>query len=434
MRQRVVGAMAEFENGRPVQVASNDPAALPVNAQPTQGGGQPGLTAENIPMLLQARSNPNLPTSQREFADKLLTRWLDESKTPDKIKTLQQLKAASGYQGSILDLEKELKAAGAINIDQRAESGEAKAAGEAAGKRRADLFAAAGSAGKTLTNLSRMEGLLNQVSQGKLAPARMNVSAWAKAMGLNDQVAESIGLDPKGAGSAQALQSLINESVVGKIGPGGFPANNFSDADALFPKNPLPHSEIEIAETVGKLAERKPRAAADLVRVHIESTFNQAAKDLQTGANQAGGAKFRAQLIANPQARANLQAAVEALPHGAERWRGFNKFLDILEATGTRQGIGSRTAYNDMFIEMQKAGGAVQTGAKVAAQPLSFLRPLADKYEQWKLGKNLSEAARILTDPRSANMLRALVRTRDGRRSAALAVRLLTYADASRVQ
>lgn len=234
LRQRVVGAMAEFENGRPVQVASNDPAALPVNAQPTAGSVQPGLTAENIPMLLQARSNPSLPASQREFADKLLTRWLDESKTPDKIKTLQQLKAASGYQGSILDLEKELKAAGAINIDQRAESGEAKAAGEAAGKRRADMFAAAGSAGKTLTNLSRMEGLLNQVSQGKLAPARMNVSAWAKAMGLNDQVAESIGLDPKGAGSAQALQSLINESVVGKIGPGGFPANNFSDADRAF--------------------------------------------------------------------------------------------------------------------------------------------------------------------------------------------------------
>lgn len=204
--------------------------------------------------------------------------------------------------------------------------------------------------------------------------------------------------------------------------------------DALFPKNPLPHSEIEIAETVGKLAERKPRVAADLVRVHVESTFNQAAKDLQTGANQAGGAKFRTQLIANPQARANLQAAVEALPNGAERWQGFNKFLDILEATGTRQGVGSRTTYNDMINEMQKAGGVVQTGAKVVAQPLSFLRPLADKYEQWKLGKNLSGAARILTDPRSANMLRALVRTRDGRRSAALAVRLLTYADASRAQ
>lgn len=220
---------------QPYRVASADNASLPGNAQATQGaGGFQGITAAQIPMLIQARSNPNLPASQREFADKLLMRFLDESKTPDKIRTLNQLKAASNYPGTILDLEKELKQAGAINIDQRAESGEAKAAGEAAGKRRAEMFAAAGSAGKTLTNLSRMEGLLNQVSQGKIQPARMNISAWAKSMGLNDDVARSIGLDPQGVGSAQAVQSLINESVVGKIGQGGFPANNFSDADREF--------------------------------------------------------------------------------------------------------------------------------------------------------------------------------------------------------
>ncbi len=223
---------------QPYRVASADNASLPMNAQATQGvqptGGFQGITAAQVPMLIQARSNPNLPASQREFADRLLMRFLDESKTPDKIRTLNQLKAASNYPGTILDLEKELKAAGAINIDQRAETGEAKAAGEAAGKRRAEMFAAAGSAGKTLTNLSRMEGLLNQVSQGKLSPARMNISAWAKSLGLNDDVAKALNLDPQGVGSAQAVQSLINESVVGKIGQGGFPANNFSDADREF--------------------------------------------------------------------------------------------------------------------------------------------------------------------------------------------------------
>jgi hypothetical protein len=79
-----------------------------------------------------------------------------------------------------------------------------------------------------------MEGLLNQVSQGKIQPARLNISAWAKSLGLNDEVAKGLGLDPSGGGSAQAVQSLINESVVGKIGAGGFPANNFSDADREF--------------------------------------------------------------------------------------------------------------------------------------------------------------------------------------------------------
>ncbi|GEM_PF-5454021 len=235
-----LAASERQQQQRPYRVASADNSSLPGNAQATQGtmpagaGGFKGITADQVPMLIQARSNPNLPASQREFADKLLMRFLDESKTPDKIRTLNQLKAASNYPGTILDLEKELKQAGAINIDQRAETGEAKAAGEAAGKRRAEMFAAAGSAGKTLTNLSRMEGLLNQVSQGKIQPARMNISAWAKSFGLNDDVAKSLGLDPKGVGSAQAVQSLINESVVGKIGAGGFPANNFSDADREF--------------------------------------------------------------------------------------------------------------------------------------------------------------------------------------------------------
>lgn len=101
-------------------------------------------------------------------------------------------------------------------------------------KRRGDMVAAAGAAGKTLMNLSRMESLLNQVSQGKIEPGRLTISAWAKSMGLNDDVARAIGLDPNAVGSAQAVQSLVNESVLGKIGPGGFPANNFSDADRQF--------------------------------------------------------------------------------------------------------------------------------------------------------------------------------------------------------
>jgi hypothetical protein len=224
---------------QPYQVAGPTVAApqSPAQAvQPSPANGFQGLNATHVPMLLQAMANPNLPAAQKDMAKTLLTRALDESKTPDKIKMLQQLKQQSGYQGSILDLEKELRAAGKaeINIDQKAETAEAKAAGEAAGKRRADMFAAAGAAGKTLTNLSRMESLLNQMSQGKIEPARLNISAWAKSMGLNDDVARSIGLDPSAVGSAQAVQSLVNESVLGKIGPGGFPANNFSDADRQF--------------------------------------------------------------------------------------------------------------------------------------------------------------------------------------------------------
>lgn len=205
-------------------------------AQPPAGSAASGLNISHIPRLLRAVSNPNLPAGPKDIAKTLLTRALDDAKTPERISFLNRMKEESGYQGTILDLERDLRAAGKtdVKIDQRTETEESKAAGKGAGERRSTMFAAAGTAGKTLTNLSRMEALLGQVSQGKIQPARMTISAWAKSLGMNDEVATSLGLDPKGVGTTQAIQSLVNESVIGKIGSGGFPANNFSDADRTF--------------------------------------------------------------------------------------------------------------------------------------------------------------------------------------------------------
>jgi hypothetical protein len=228
------------------QPVANDPPH--VELAPGQGSGQPSAapaTTAGVPssalspkavQLIGAMSNPNLPAAQKEVAKTLLATELDQSKLPDAVKQYVFAYSQDPSIGPFTDWIRANKAAGKteVNIDQKAETGEAMEAGKAAGKRRAEMFDAAGSATKTLTNLSRMETLLSQVQQGKIQPARMNISAWAKSFGLNDDVAKSIGLDPSSVGSAQALQSLINESVVGKIGKGGFPANNFSDADREF--------------------------------------------------------------------------------------------------------------------------------------------------------------------------------------------------------
>lgn len=66
---------------------------------------------------------------------------------------------------------------------------------------------------------------------GSYSDGRMNISARAKSFGVNDDFAKSIGLDPKKVGDAQAVQSLVNELVVGKIGAGGFPSNNFRSGE-----------------------------------------------------------------------------------------------------------------------------------------------------------------------------------------------------------
>lgn len=203
--------------------------------------------------------------------------------------------------------------------------------------------------------------------------------------------------------------------------------------NALFPKNPLPNSEHEIGVAVSALARRNPRAAEDLVRAHAESVFNQSAKDLQTGANQAGGAKFRAQIVGNPQQRLNLREAVEALPNGADRWRGFNSFLDVLEATGTRQNVGSRTAYNQEINKSGAMGGLIGDTIKTGANPARFGQKFIDRYEQYKLGKNLGQLANVLTDPRSGNLLREIARTPpNSEKARTLALRLITYTESSR--
>ncbi len=205
--------------------------------------------------------------------------------------------------------------------------------------------------------------------------------------------------------------------------------------EVLFPRDPLANSEDAIGQAVREVAKRHPRAASDLVRAHAEKTFNEAARDLQTGPNQANGAKFRAAIVGNPQQRMNLRAAVEELPNGQARWQGFNKLLEALEATGARQGIGSRTAYNAEINKAQAAGGLVREGTKVVANPMKFLQPLADKYDQYKLGKNLSELANILTDPRSGAMLKSISAMPSGSMSGQMvALKLLTYANAAAVQ
>lgn len=240
-------------------------------------------------------------------------------------------------------------------------------------------------------------------------------------------------------GTALAIESVAREKYLQPLldGPLGKIAAKDTTTknaiEALFPKNPLPNSEIEIATAVSALSKRNPKAASDLVRAHAESTFNQAAKDLQTGPNQAGGAKFRLQLVGNAQQRLNLREAVEALPNGAEKWKGFNKFLDVLEATGTRQGIGSRTAYNNEMFKGEGVGGLVSDAVKTGANPARFGQQFIDRYERYKLGKDLGQLASILTDPRSAGLLRSIAQTPSGSAAAGqLALKLLTYAGGSR--
>jgi hypothetical protein len=196
--------------------------------------------------------------------------------------------------------------------------------------------------------------------------------------------------------------------------------------EAVFPKEPLAGSAQEVETAVRALAHRNPRAAADLVAAHAEGVFNTAAKNLQGGANQMGGANFVKQIAGNAQQRDNLEAAVRALPNGDQTWAGFNRFLEIAQATGTRQNIGSKTAYNATELKDMSSGGLVGNAVKTGASPGKWVTVISDAWGRWQLGNNVDQLARILTDPQSGRLLRAIAsRPKGGREAEIIAGRLI---------
>lgn len=198
---------------------------------------------------------------------------------------------------------------------------------------------------------------------------------------------------------------------------------------ALFPDNPLPGSTREVSDAVSALAKKNAAVARQLVRVHIESVFNQATQQLQSGANQFGGAGFAAVLKGNTQQAENLAAAIQGVA-GPQVLKGFDEFLNIMSATGQRQRIGSQTAFNQEVQDVLRRGGMVGEAANaVATAGVKLPGRIKDAYEQWRLGRNTEQIARLFTDPNALNMFRRLAQAAPGSSQAqAIAARISAMA------
>ena len=170
--------------------------------------------------------------------------------------------------------------------------------------------------------------------------------------------------------------------------------------NTLFPDNPLPNSAAEIETAVRAVSQRNPYAARNLVRAHLEMTFNEATQNLASGVNSYGGAKFAAIVRGNPQQAANLEAAVRALPNGDNIWTGADRFLTILEAQGQRQAIGSQTAFNtELLQDLRRGSPKSEAGTMALGLGVKLPQRIKDGVERWRLGRNTDEIARLLTDP-----------------------------------
>jgi hypothetical protein len=198
--------------------------------------------------------------------------------------------------------------------------------------------------------------------------------------------------------------------------------------NALFPANPIPNSAGEIATAVTALSARNPGVARQLVRAHVESVFNEGSQNLISGPNQFGGAKFAAAIRGNPQQAANLEAAIRALPNGDQVWTGFDRFLQIVEAQGTRQRIGSQTAFNTEALQDLRRGTPIQEiGQAASTGGLTLPTRVRDALERWRLGRGVDEIAGLLTSPEAAQRFRRIAELPSGGRAFAGNVARLVY-------
>lgn len=268
------------------------------------------------------------------------------------------------------------------------------------------------------TAKSRLNPTQNQTRAASLASGAQTMRDTA----IKASPAYKIALDAQ----AQTRRQYLDPLMAGPLGKMTKTPETQRAINALFPQDPLPNSHNEIATAVSALAKRNPWAATQLVRAHVEGAFNDATKKLVGGPNPFGAAGWAKAIAGNPQQYENLKAAVKALPDGDARWSSFENLLDIATATGERQAIGSKTAFNAQDLAAMSAGGTPLTKfAKVAAAPAEWLRFAGEKIKDWQAGKNMEALAELITDPKSGDTFRKIAMAKGKRETQLLAARLL---------
>jgi hypothetical protein len=140
-----------------------------------------------------------------------------------------------------------------------------------------------------------------------------------------------------------------------------------------------------------------------MVRTGLENEFDQAMKQLASGGQQYGGARFVRQLRATDQTRANIEMLIKELPDGPVLLKGWNNLLDTLEKTGNRLPVGSRTAFNQLQAADMTSAGLLRQG--LSAQPLNWL----ERIEQNISARNM---AKLFSDPDSVKKMKELAITK----------------------
>ena len=258
---------------------------------------------------------------------------------------------------------------------------------------------------------TQYQNFLNTTSGNK------NTTSSGTAAAASNKLAEYLSSKSPSYAKGNAIYENAQKNIIGprKEGMLGQLADTSGTTESmmsaqrgiLMPPAPMATSPQEISATIKLLRREDPNVVKDWTRQNLEGIFKENSQNLQSGANQFGGAKFAASIAGNQAQRDNLKTLVSE-SSSPQAWKGFETMLDVFEAQGKRLPAGSATAFNQAELEALRGGGNV---AKLALTPVKPSK-IMDVFEEFRLGKNTQKLADLLTDPDGIKKLEALAKTK----------------------
>lgn len=203
---------------------------------------------------------------------------------------------------------------------------------------------------------------------------------------------------------AQAEQAALRQQYLNPLQQG--PLGGVARADstqgtinAVLPRVPQAGSEQEVATAIQALGRSNPTIPADIVAQHIRNTASQQMKQNPGGENYYGGARFASEIAGSPQTEANLLAATRSLAQGNTRADELARVLEALRATGKRLPEGAQTS-TDLLKDQ-----AMRSSFDLRMTPQRAVDFGRDIYQTWRVQKAAEETAKLLSDPKAAELL-----------------------------
>lgn len=196
-----------------------------------------------------------------------------------------------GFKGSFFDYQKELKQAGASNVNVNTQQKYPNAFNEALGKSDAEQLAkyrdSANSSAQMVNTLDKLQELNPKVMSGGGANARAQVANWLSGWTGVDVV------DPKVLSDTQTYNAVTSKAILDSLG--GSLGAGVSNADVAFIKNTVPQLEYS-AEARQQLIEFLRSKASNSIDLYKRAR--------EYGETKGGLRGFEAFPVANPQAPA----------------------------------------------------------------------------------------------------------------------------------